>query len=131
MIVVDTSALIAILRREPEADSFLQIISQSEHCLLSSVSLLEISMVLAGSAGDATAWMELDALIARAGMEVVAQDTELIEAARGAFLRYGKGRHPAGLNLGDCASYALAKYRNLPLLFKGDDFSKTDLRSAA
>ncbi|HTV79109.1 MAG TPA: type II toxin-antitoxin system VapC family toxin [Steroidobacteraceae bacterium] len=131
MIVVDTSALMAILRREPEADSFLRIISQSERCLLSSVSLLEISMVLAGSTGDATAWKELDALIARAGMYVVAQDTELTEAARGAFLRYGKGRHPAGLNLGDCASYALARHRNLPLLFKGDDFPKTDLRSAA
>lgn len=121
----------AILRRQPEADSFLRIISQSEHCLLPSVSLLEISMVLAGSTGDARAWMELDALIARAGLQVAAQDTELTEAARRAFLRYGKGRHPAGLNLGDCASYALVKHRNLPLLFKGNDFPKADLRSAA
>jgi ribonuclease VapC len=64
-------------------------------------------------------------------MQVVAQDIELTDAARGAFLCYGKGHHPAGLNFGDCASYALAKHRNLPLLFKGDDFSKTDLRSAA
>jgi ribonuclease VapC len=60
---------------------------------------------------------------------VVAQDAELVEAARAAFLVYGRGRHPASLNLGDCASYALAKHRNLPLLFKGDDFPRTDLRT--
>ncbi len=131
MIVVDSSALIALLRREPEADGFLRVIAAAEGCLLSSVSLLETSMVLAGRGGDATAWAELDALITRAGMQVVAQDTTLAEAARGAFLRYGKGRHPAALNLGDCASYALAKVRGLPLLFKGEDFPKTDLIAAA
>ena len=131
MIVVDCSALIAILRREPEADGFLQIISEAEGCLLSSVSLLETSMVLAGHTGDATSWAELDALIARAGIEVVAQDAELTEAARAAFLRYGRGRDPAALNLGDCASYALARQRELPLLFKGNDFTRTDLRTAA
>ena len=64
-------------------------------------------------------------------IQVVAQDAELAEAARAAFLRYGRGRHPAALNLGDCASYALAKHRNLPLLFKGDDFPRTDVLSAA
>ena len=131
MIVVDSSALIAILRREPEADDFLRVIAEAEGCLLSSVSLLETSLVLAGRTGDATSWTELDALIARAGMEVVAQDAELAEAARMAFLRYGRGRHPAALNLGDCTSYALAKHRDPPLLFKGDDFSRTDLRAAA
>ena len=130
MIVVDSSALIAILRRETEADDFLGIIAAAQGCLLSSVTLLETSMVLAGRTGDATSWAELDALIARAGMQVVAQDATLAEAARTAFLRYGKGRHPAGLNFGDCASYALARNRSLPLLFKGDDFSRTDLRGA-
>ena len=130
MIVVDSSALIAILRREPEADSFLHAIVSADQCFLSSVSLLETSMVLAGRAGDATSWRDLDALIMRAGMQVVAQDVGLAEAAREAFLRYGKGRHPAALNLGDCASYALAKKRDLALLFKGKDFSKTDLISA-
>ena len=60
-------------------------------------------------------------------MQVVAQDRDLVAAAREAFLRFGKGRHPAGLNLGDCASYALAKLRNLPLLFKSNDFAQTDL----
>ncbi len=128
MIVVDSSALIAILRREPEADDFLHIIAETEACLLSSISLLETSMVLAGRNGDATSWTEFDALIAQAGMQVVAQDTGLAKAAREAFLCYGKGRHPAGLNIGDCASYALAKTRNLPLLSKGDEFPRTDLR---
>ena len=131
MIVVDCSALIAILRREPEADGFLQAIATAEGCLLSSVSLLETSMVLAGHTGDAAAWAELDALVARSGMEVVAQDAKLVMEARAAFLRYGKGRHPAALNLGDCASYALAKVRGLPLLFKGNDFPRTDLTAAS
>lgn len=131
MIVIDSSALIAILRREPEADGFLRTIAQAEGCLLSSVSLLETSMVLAGRTGDATLWVELDALIARAGMEVVPQDLAQVAAAREAFLRYGKGRSPASLNLGDCAAYALAKSLGLPLLFKGTDFSKTDLIDAS
>ena len=131
MIVVDSSVLVAILRREPEADHFLQAIAEADGCMLSSVSLLETSMVLAGRTGDAMAWTELDALIARAGMQIVAQDAELVEVARQAFLRYGKGRHSAALNLGDCASYALAKARNLPLLFKGNDFPRTDLTAVS
>lgn len=130
MIVVDTSALIAILRREPEADTFLRIIVESAPCLILSVSVMEASMVLAGRRGDATSWLELDQLIDRAGIEVVAQSRALADLAREAFLRFGKGRHPAALNLGDCATYALAKARGLALLFKGDDFNRTDLRAA-
>jgi len=130
VIGVVSSALIAILRRAPEADSFLQVIATADGCLLSSVSLLETSMVLAGRTGDAASWSELDALITRASMQVVTQDAGLAEAARDAFLRYGKGRHPAALNLGDCASYAVAKTRGLPLLFKGSDFPSTDLMAA-
>ncbi len=130
MIVVDTSALIAILRREPEADRFLQIIVERMPCLVMSVSVLEASIVLTGRRGDATPWLELDALIARAGIEVVAQDQALAGLAREAFLRFGKGRHPAALNLGDCSTYALAKARGLPVLFKGEDFSRTDLQVA-
>lgn len=90
MIVIDSSALIAILRREPEADDFLRVIAKAEGCLLSSVSLLETSLVLPGRTGDARSWAELDALIARAGIEVVSQDAELTEQARTAFLRYGR-----------------------------------------
>ena len=131
MIVVDSSALVAILRREPEADHFLQVIAAAERCLLSAVSLLETSMVLAGRTGGCTAWTGLDALVARAGMEVVAQDAEQARLARNAFLLFGKGRHPAALNLSDCATYALARSRALPLLFKGEDFTHTDLVPAA
>ena len=127
MIVVDSSALVAILRREPEADRFLQVIAAADRCLLSAVSLLATSMVLAGRTGDSTAWAGLDGLVARAGMEVVAQDAEQATLARQAFLDFGKGRHPAALNLGDCATYALARSRALPLLFKGEDFTQTDL----
>jgi ribonuclease VapC len=130
VIVADTSALIAILRREPEADDFIRIISVSGQCLVVSVSVMEASMVLAGRAGDDISWLGLDQLILRAGIEVVPQDRLLVDIARDAFLRYGKGRHPAGLNMGDCAAYALAKARGLPLLFKGDDFSQTDLIAA-
>ena len=131
MIVIDSSALVAILRREPEVDRFLQVVAATDYCLLSAVSLLETSMVLVGRTGDGAAWTGLDALMARAGIEVVAQDVEQARLAREAFLRFGKGRHPAALNLGDCASYALARSRTLPLLFKGEDFTQTDLVPAA
>jgi len=131
VIVIDSSALIAILRREPEADRFLHVIAAADGCLLSSVGLLETSLVLAGRTGDQAAWAGLDALIARAGMEVIAQDGAQAKLAREAFLRFGKGRHPAALNLGDCAAYALARSRALPLLFKGEDFVRTDLLPAA
>lgn len=100
MIAIDSSALIAILRREPETDQFLRIIAAANSCVLSAVSFLEASMVLAGRTGDATVWAELDALIARAGIQVVGPDLGATEAACDAFLRYGKGRHPAALNLG-------------------------------
>ena len=130
MIVVDSSAPVPILRREPEADRFLRVIAGAAGCLVSAVSLLETSMVLLGRGGDATAWEGLDALVARAPIEIVPHDAALAAAARTAFLRYGKGGHPAALNLGDCASYAVAKTRTLPLLFKGNDFAATDLVAA-
>ena len=109
MIVVDSSAPRAILRREPEADPILQVIEMTDACLLSSISLLETSMVPAGRNGDAVAWTELDALLECAAMQVIPHDTSLAEEARAAFLRYGKGRPPAGLNLGDCTAYAWPK----------------------
>ena len=130
MIVVNSSALVAILRGEPEADEFLRVIAEADGCLLSAVSLLETSMVLAGRTGNEASWTELDEFLEAASIEVVAQDVALTEVARRSFLRYGKGRHPAGLNLGDCASYALSRLRDLPLLFKGQDFPKTDLTVA-
>jgi ribonuclease VapC len=91
---------------------------------------MEASMVLAGHTGDDASWRELDQFIARSGIEIVPQDLALADIARRAFLRFGKGRHPAALNVGDCAAYALAKRRGLKLLFKGADFSRTDIVAA-
>jgi ribonuclease VapC len=130
VIVVDSSALVAIMRGEPEAGRFLEIIATADALLLSSVNYLETSMVLAGPKGEATVWRPLEAFLARANIVVAPFDQEQARAAREAFLRFGKGRHPAALNFGDCAAYALAKARRAPLLFKGEDFPKTDIAPA-
>ncbi len=108
MIVIDASALIAVLRHEPEAKAFLRIIDQARACLLSAVSHLETSLVLAGRTRDRTAWNGLDALVREAGMEIVPFDAGQAEAAREAFLRFGKGRQPAVLNFGEALILALA-----------------------
>jgi ribonuclease VapC len=129
VIVVDTSALIAVLKREPEYQIFMDVLG-TDDCLVSSVSLLETSIVLAGGNGDSTAWEPLDRLVADLELQVRQHDAELTEIARDAFLRFGKGRHPARLNFGDCASYALARLEGCPLLFKGDDFARTDIAAA-
>jgi ribonuclease VapC len=129
MIAVDTSALIAILFAEQGAEAFKDRLA-AEPARVSAVSLQEASMVLAGRLGDATAWQELDELIQAIPLEVIAHDQQLAEIARDAFLRFGKGRHPARLNCGDCASYALAKSLNIPLLYKGTDFAQTDIVAA-
>lgn len=126
-IVVDTSALIAILRDEPEKDRFVDAILAASQRFLSAVSLQEAGMVVAGRHADAAAWEPLDALVARLGLEIVAHDAALARIAREAFLRFCKGRHAAGLNFGDCAAYALAKSNELPLLFKGGDFVRSDV----
>ncbi len=126
MIVVDTSALIAVLKREPELQIFMNILG-TDNCIVSSVSLLETSIVLAGGNGDRIAWQPLNRLLVDLDIQPRDHDAELTEIAREAFLRFGKGRHPASLNFGDCASYALAKREGCPLLFKGNDFSQTDI----
>lgn len=130
MIVVDTSAIVAILKEEVEAKSFVEIVVDAEHCLLSAVGLFEASMVMIGR-GRAELAGELDAVVQRAAIEIVPFDEALARESRAAFVRFGRGRHPAGLNFGDCVSYALAQARGLPLLYKGDDFAKTDVISAA
>jgi ribonuclease VapC len=127
VIAVDTSAIIAILQFEPEATALLRCISEADMACLAAVSLHEASMVVAGRTSDAEAWQDLDALIMTCSMATVPYTQELASIAREAFLRFGKGRHPARLNCGDCASYALAKSLNIPLLFKGADFAKTDI----
>ena len=129
--VIDTSAIIAILRMEPEADLFLRTIAGRETLLMSSVSALEAAMVLAKGLDESLAWAPLDQFIAASRIEIVAFDAEQSRLAREAFAKYGKGRHRAGLNLGDCTAYALAMSRGMPLLFKGNDFPLTDVVVAA
>lgn len=127
MIALDSSALIAILRDEPEVEAFLKVVEFAAFRVLSAVNYFETCMVLAGTKGGEDVLAPFDAFLARAGVDLVAFDAEQARLARQAFLRYGKGRHPAALNLGDCAAYALAKSRKAPLLFKGNDFAKTDI----
>ena len=128
MIVVDTSAIVAILKVERERDVFARIIA-FEGCLFSTVGYLEASMVIVGR-GRAQLTDLLDGLLSELAIELVPFDQQQARASQTAFLRFGKGRHPAGLNFGDCVSYALAHSRGLPLLFKGTDFAKTDVISA-
>lgn len=130
MIAIDTSALIAIFRQEPEAEAFLQAIVRAEARVFSALSLLEASMVMSGAGSWAPPFAPLDEFLAEADIELTPFDAEQARLARAAFLRFGKGRHRAGLNLGDCASYALAISRGVPLLYKGNDFPHTDVIAA-
>jgi ribonuclease VapC len=130
VIVVDTSAIIAVLYREPGLDRFVRAIAEAESCFLSAVGYFEAAMVLIGRSAPEAA-MALDSFVERSAIELVPFDDEQAKQARDAFIRFGKGRHPAALNFGDCVSYALAQARGLPLLYKGDDFAKTDVISAA
>ena len=127
MIAVDTSAVIAVVQLEPEAAIFTRCMEQASSVCISAVSLQETLTVVAGRRRDATAWEPVEQIIRDLELEVVAHTEALARVASEAFLRFGKGRHSAGLNMGDCASYALAKSLNIPLLFKGNDFAKTDI----
>jgi len=127
--VIDTSALVAILLGEPEAESFALAIAGDPKRLLSAFSALEAALVMEAKKGE-SAGRELDLLLHQARIEIVPVTAELFEIARSAWRKYGKGRHPAGLNIGDCCSYALAKFAGEPLLFKGNDFSQTDVKTA-
>lgn len=123
---VDTSAILAILQDEPERAMFVRFLAAAPRRLLSVVSLLEASTVLEARRGDDAA-ADLDQFVRLAALEIVAFDQEQLAIARSAFRRFGKGRHRAGLNFGDCASYALAQWSGEPLLFKGNDFTATDV----
>ena len=124
--VVDTSAVVAILQDEPERRKFNEAIEGVETRSMSTASLLEISIILESRFG-ADGVRDLDLFISRAQISLVSVDEEQARVARDGFRKYGKGRHPAGLNYGDCFSYALARSLNEPLLFKGQDFLKTDV----
>ncbi|WP_026620397.1 ribonuclease VapC (plasmid) [Ensifer sp. WSM1721] len=127
--VIDTSAIVAIAFNEPEAETYEQKVVDAPRRFISAATVLELAIVIEARLGEAGA-AELDLWLYRAGVETVAVDTEQIAVARRAWRAYGKGRHPAGLNYGDCFSYALARTRSEPLLYKGDDFSRTDIEAA-
>jgi ribonuclease VapC len=127
--VIDTSALIAILLNEAETEAFARAIAADPKRLISAFNLLEAAIVIEAKKGEAGG-IELDLLLHRARIETAAMSAEQVELARTAWRVYGKGNHAAGLNIGDCCAYALAKYSGEPLLFKGGDFALTDIPSA-
>lgn len=128
--IVDSSALIAILRREPEAAQFARILDETDELSCSAATYLETAIVV-DSRRDPIANLTLDDLIARAGIMIEPFTEAQAQIARQAYRDYGKGSgHPANLNFGDCFAYALARAKREPLLYKGDDFIHTDLRSA-
>jgi ribonuclease VapC len=127
--VVDSSAIMAILRQEHDAPSFAAAMEAATLRLISAVTILECGIVARARKGDEGA-RELDAFLAAARLDIVPFDADQAAIARDAFARFGKGRHGAALNFGDCAVYALAATRAEPVLCKGADFAATDLRLA-
>ncbi len=128
--VIDSSAIAAILFNEPEAAAFQRHIVDDPIRLMSAGTLVEIGITIESRLGD-SGGRELDLLLQRAMIEIVPVDDEQADMARRGWRRFGKGRHPAGLNYGDCFAYALAISRDEQLLFKGNDFSKTDVKFCA
>ena len=126
MTVVDTSALVAVLTHEPEASALLDRIAAEDDLLVSAGTLLEALVVLQARHGEEGV-RDLRLLLHAAGARVVPFDADQVELAHAGFVRFGKGRHPAALNLGDLYAYALAKAHGAPLLFVGDDFARTDV----
>jgi ribonuclease VapC len=127
--VLDTSALLALLLDEPEAEAYRVALEADEVRLVGAATLLETAIVIEARKGDAGG-RELDLLIHKAGITVVAVEAEHVAEARRAWRRFGRGRHAAGLNFGDVFAYALARTSGEPLLFKGDDFARTDISRA-
>jgi ribonuclease VapC len=126
MIVVDTSALIAILDAEPDARVYAAAISEADRPLLSAASLVETSIVMLNRYGPRSSRL-VDGLIEETGLQIESVTAQQAVLAREAYAIYGKGQKSAGLSFGDCFSYALAKATGFPLLFKGEDFKKTDV----
>lgn len=124
--VLDTSALVAVLFDEPERKELVAAIAAARRRLISAVTLVEASIVVESRRGE-IAGRELDLLLHRATVQTVAVDEEQAQIARAAWRRFGKGRHPAGLNFGDVFAYALARISGEELLFKGQDFARTDV----
>ncbi len=127
--VVDTSALVAILLREPDADRFDRLLAEAPLRLMSAVTRVELSFVIEGRKREAGR-ADIERFLNDVHIEIAAVTPQQAEIAIEAFRRFGRGRHRAALNIGDCFSYALAKAIDQPLLFKGDDFIHTDIRPA-
>ena len=127
--IIDTSAILAILFEEAEADQFIRTITAASSRRISAATLLETTIVLESRSGPAAAH-ELDAFLERAQIELEPVTREQAQTARQAWRRFGKGNHSAGLNFGDCFAYALAMTTREPLLFKGRDFELTDIPPA-
>jgi ribonuclease VapC len=127
--ILDTSALVAILFREPEAVRFVQLIHKASHSRVSAPNFVELAIVIEGQIGP-EAGRQCDMFFRRSGIIIEPLTVDQAHLARQAFLDFGKGRHPAGLNFGDCFAYALSKATGEPLLFKGSDFAKTDVLPA-
>jgi ribonuclease VapC len=128
--VIDTSALVAIKFDEPEAAQFRISVSRATIRIVSAASVLEASIVVEGRRGH-QAGKDLDQMLVEGDIQIVPVTIEQVEAARSAFRQYGRGRHKAGLNFGDCFSYALAKVSGESLLYKGNDFALTDLAATS
>jgi ribonuclease VapC len=128
--ILDTSAVVAILFGEPERNVFLFELARNPRLAMSAVTFYETSLVAVGKKSNPQAASEVDDFIARFDVEVVPLGIEGARAAREAYFRFGKNYHPASLNLADCFPYSLAKARNEPLLFKGNDFLQTDITPA-
>ena len=127
--IVDTSAVLAILFSEADANRYETAIAQATHCRMSVANLVEAAMVVESRVGP-SGGDQLDILVERSPIELVPVTLEQAQVARRTWRRFGKGNHPAGLNFGDCFAYALAETTREPLLFKGSDFSLTDIESA-
>lgn len=127
--VIDTSAIVAILRSEPEAARLEQALVSDPIRLVPATCVLEARMVLVSRRGE-HALAEIDLWLRKIEADIISVDAELVDLATQAWLSFGKGRHPAALNFADCFSYALAKRSDEPLLFIGNDFSKTDVEAA-
>jgi len=127
--ILDTSALIAIFFGEPDGDFYIRMIHDADRCRISAANFVELSMVIEGQLGP-EALRQCDMFFRRAGIVIEPVTVEQAHLARQGFLDFGKGRHSAGLNFGDCFAYALTKATDEPLLYKGKDFSKTDIRAA-
>lgn len=127
--VIDSSAILAVLLDEPEAPALARAIAADPRRLVSAFTALESSAVIEAKKGE-NGGREFDLLVHKAGLDIVPMDIGQVELARSAWRKFGKGRHPAGLNIGDCCAYALSRYSGEPLLYKGEDFSKTDVRGA-